>query len=245
MVARPRQFPSFKPVDSAALRLLCFPFAGGGSAIYRDWWSALSPAIEVIAYEPKGRSSRFREPAEGSIPAVLDDVELGLAEIEKQHGKKKLALFGHSMGGRMAYAFATSKRRALEHVFLSASRPPFIPSRARAHLDDAGIAAELVRLGGTPKEILESPEMLAMVLPMMRADFAIVEAQLPLDALTMPLTVFAGENDLEATPDATRRWNELAGEDFVYELFPSGHFFLVTNREEIFTRVRARLGAAL
>ncbi len=42
-------------------RLFCFPFAGGGSAIYRSWSDALDKAIEVVAIEPPGRLSRIEE----------------------------------------------------------------------------------------------------------------------------------------------------------------------------------------
>jgi medium-chain acyl-[acyl-carrier-protein] hydrolase len=42
---------------AARLRLFCFPYAGSGAAIYRDWPAGFPPSIEVCAVELPGRGS--------------------------------------------------------------------------------------------------------------------------------------------------------------------------------------------
>src|SRR4029077_2125862 len=50
-----------RPNPAANVRLFCFPFAGGGSAVYRLWNERIGPSIEVIAVEPPGRLARVDE----------------------------------------------------------------------------------------------------------------------------------------------------------------------------------------
>src|SRR5205085_6472079 len=50
------------PRAAPRLRLFCFPFAGGGSAVYRNWAQFIDSTTEVIAIEPPGRLGRITEP---------------------------------------------------------------------------------------------------------------------------------------------------------------------------------------
>jgi surfactin synthase thioesterase subunit len=52
-----------RPNPRAALRLFCFPYAGGGASIYRTWPAYLHADIEVVAVQLPGREERMCEPA--------------------------------------------------------------------------------------------------------------------------------------------------------------------------------------
>ena len=45
----------FRPVHRPGLRLICFPYAGGGASIYRSWAEEISGDIEVCAIQLPGR----------------------------------------------------------------------------------------------------------------------------------------------------------------------------------------------
>ena len=44
------------------MRLFCFPYAGGGATLYRDWAAHLPAGVQVIPVELPGRGARLREP---------------------------------------------------------------------------------------------------------------------------------------------------------------------------------------
>src|SRR5438132_13986114 len=56
-------FPLARPNPAARLRLVCLPFAGGGASVFRQWPDGLPLDVDVLAAQPPGRESRFREPA--------------------------------------------------------------------------------------------------------------------------------------------------------------------------------------
>src|SRR6185437_9135086 len=84
-----------EPRRSARFRLFCFPFAGGGSAVYRTWPDSLDKAIEVVAIEPPGRLSRIGEKPISDINEFVDE----LVPKMKEYLDRPFAFFGHCLGG--------------------------------------------------------------------------------------------------------------------------------------------------
>ena len=105
-------------------RLFCFPFAGGGSAVYRDWSAAIDPAVEVIAIEPPGRLGRIEE-------KPISDIRKFTAALVGEMRPlldRPFAFFGHCLGGLTMYETARrlihlTKLRPM-HLFVSGARPP-------------------------------------------------------------------------------------------------------------------------
>src|SRR5260370_52343 len=60
------------PRAAPRIRLFCFPFAGGGSAVYRNWAQFIDPTIEGVAIEPPGRLGRITETP---IAHIADSVQ--------------------------------------------------------------------------------------------------------------------------------------------------------------------------
>src|SRR5207253_7804730 len=79
------------PRAAPRIRLFCFPFAGGGSAVYRNWAPFIDPAIEVIAIEPPGRLGRI---AEAPI-ATMDEFVKQLVREINEFFDLPFAFFGH------------------------------------------------------------------------------------------------------------------------------------------------------
>jgi medium-chain acyl-[acyl-carrier-protein] hydrolase len=230
------------PRDGAAARLFCFPHAGVGASVYRSWSPALPAGVEVCAIQLPGRESRMREPRVASIPRLVEALTPALLP----HLDRPFAFFGHSMGAVLAAEVA----RALEErgasaptqLMVSAHGPPHLPSLRppmRA-LSDAEFVVEVQRrYGGIRPEILAEPELLALLLPTLRADIAALELHQPgrRAPLSCPITAFGGEADALTPRPHLEAWREETHAPFRLRVFPGGHFYLEACRAELLAEV--------
>src|SRR5579884_2017731 len=82
-----------RPNPQANMRFFCFPYAGGGASVYRDWTTVFS-SLEVLPLQFPGRENRLLDP-----PFTrLDDLVETLAEQMLSFLDRPFAFFGHSMG---------------------------------------------------------------------------------------------------------------------------------------------------
>src|SRR5205823_631917 len=141
----------------------------------RPWVDALPATIEVCPVQLPGREGRFGEPAFTRMAPLVD----ALARALPPHLGRPFAFFGHSMGALVGFELARLLRRehGLEpaHLFVSGCAAPQLrdPGRPLHRLPDAEFRQELRRLGGTPPAVLENDELMGLVLPLLRADFAL------------------------------------------------------------------------
>src|SRR5438132_1542701 len=96
-----------KPNPRARLRLFCFPYAGGGSGIYRAWTTGIPETTEVWRIRLPGRESRLAEPAF----TRLDPLVAALAQAILPYLDMPFAFFGHSMGGLISFELLQALRR--------------------------------------------------------------------------------------------------------------------------------------
>ncbi|MDR3517554.1 MAG: alpha/beta fold hydrolase [Azospirillaceae bacterium] len=216
--------------SAVALRLFCLPFAGGTAAVFRRWQAALPRGVEVWAAQLPGRGGRIAEPPLRSI----DDIVEPLAAVVAPLIDRPYAVFGHSMGATIGFELIKRLReRGLPRprwLMVSGRLAPHIPSHRPAlhRLSDADFIAGLTNLNGTPPEILENAEMMALILPMLRADFEAIETYRSNDGrgLDCRLIAVAGQDDPEAAPGEVVAWRRYAGAGFRFEVFPGNHFFI-------------------
>ncbi|XP_026999793.2 S-acyl fatty acid synthase thioesterase, medium chain isoform X3 [Tachysurus fulvidraco] len=178
----------FSKRPEAVWRLICFPWAGGGSIHYARWERLLNQSIEALLHilaavysvRLPGRESRGREPFFQNMQQILDEV-LGVLLPELK--EKPFAVFGHSFGAMISYAFTEYVQKVYNlqpvHVFLSGASAPYseirLQSPNRSHLSDEEFLQWMISLGGTPPEILANPEALKLFLPALRSDLNVVE----------------------------------------------------------------------
>jgi surfactin synthase thioesterase subunit len=210
------------------LQMVCVPYAGGSSSVFRSWTAALPPGVELLCVDLPGHGRRFTEPLHTRmaeiVPALADDIQAVRSG--------SLCLFGHSLGGLIAYETArelTARGHGPDHLFVSAVRPPNRRvTRALHTLDDASMLAGLTRLGGIPDVVLADEELVEAFLPILRADLTLRETYLPTDGPTLEclLTVFAGASDVSVPPAELPDWAECTRGGFDSVTVPGGHFFL-------------------
>ncbi|XP_013881126.1 S-acyl fatty acid synthase thioesterase, medium chain [Austrofundulus limnaeus] len=222
----------FRKRPEAAVRLICFPWAGGGSLHYSRWGNLLSPSTEVLAVRLPGREGRAREPFLENMQQVVEEVLEVLLPLLRD---KPFALFGHSFGAFASFAFAHAlkKHHDLEpvHLFVSGALAPYSKLRLnaprRSQLSDQDFLRWLTSVGGTPPELLENPEVLKLFLPALKADLHIVEnyrceePDRPL--LSCSVSCFDGKEDV---PHDLPAWRNITSGEFSIRMFEGSHFYL-------------------
>lgn len=215
----------------ARLRLFCFPYAGGAASLYRGWADELPAEIEVLPIQPPGRESRLREAPVRDMDSLAAALETGLAD-ELDRGPH--AFFGHSLGALSAYELARRRRDAGHpepvHLFVSAHSAPQLPweDEPLHDMPSDRFRERLRELQGTPAEVLDHPELMELVEPMLRADFQLNETYLhrPGEPLTTPVTAFGGLEDEDVPASQLAPWAELTRGPFQLRMLRGGHFFL-------------------
>jgi len=231
----------------ARLRLFCLPYAGGGSVDYHSWGSRLPSTIEVCPVHLPGRERRLREPPICRAGPMVQAMARALRPAMEQ---APFALFGHSMGAWIAFELARELRRQRQtmpiHLFLSARRAPHLASdgpRLSELPEQAFVRAIQERYRAIPPKLLDEPELLALFLPAMRADFALIDnyshtEEPPLD---VPVDAYRGADDDLVTHDQSMAWRRHSTGAFTHRVFPGGHFFLRDSRDLLLDAITSRL----
>lgn len=219
---------------AADLRLLCFPYAGGGAGIYREWAKEFPDTIEVLPVHLPGRERRIAEQPIPSITGLVAALGEGIGHLLQG----KFAFFGHSMGGLLSFELTRYLRRqglpGPQCVVISGLKAPHIPNRRKptAHLPDADLIEELHQLNGTPPEVLVHPELIELLLPVVRADFEAVETYsfVKEAPLSCPIFVYGGLSDPEVSREDLEEWRSQTSNTFSLRLFSGDHFYLHSYR---------------
>ena len=238
---------TWQPRPDARLRLICFPPAGAGAMFFRPWAQRLPAEIEVVSVLLPGRENRIAEPLITDYRQAVSALHTALRPLTAQ----PYALFGHSMGALLAYGFALETARyggpAPVRLFVSGAAGPGTETRKnRTAWTDDEIVAELRTMGGTPEAVFAEPELLALMLPIFRADFAVCDAfrAAPPAAdpvLECPVTILGGAAD-EYSAQQLASWADVTRGPSRQRMFPGGHFFL---SEESAEAVPLSVGADL
>lgn len=238
------------PDPAARARLLCFPYAGGGSVEVRQWTApAKAQGVDVVPVQLPGRETRIAEAPFRVMAPLVEAMTPSVRTVLD----RPYAVFGHSMGALIAYAFVRKLRRvgaALPtHLFLSQRRAPHVPERlAPLHpLPEPEFVRGLQqRYGALPPELLARPEVLAMFLPTMRADFCLFETWVCPEEppLPVPITVLAGDDDATLLPGDLEGWERHTTGPFALRRFPGGHFYHRTQRDAVLATILESMRAA-
>ncbi len=230
-----------------AARLFCFPYAGGGASIYRQWAGKLPAWIEVCAFQLPGRESRLREPGHTDINDAIDEIADTICPLLDQ----PFYLFGHSMGARISFELVRFLRRHNQpqpkHLFVSARRGPHMPRRdtdTDLHaLPDREFLAGIKKLGGTPDEVLANAELMELFLPILRADFTLLETYkyVPEPPLACPITAYCGTEDKEVSKEEMAGWQEQTLSTFKLVTIPGGHFFIHSQQNLLLQHISQEL----
>src|SRR5688572_27601574 len=106
-VVSTRWITYYKPNPQARLRLFCFPYAGGGTAVFRAWGDRMPKTVEVCPVQLPGRETRVMEAPFNRLSTLVQ----AAAQALLPYLEKPFAFFGHSMGALVSFELARQLRR--------------------------------------------------------------------------------------------------------------------------------------
>lgn len=231
----------FGATADPAFRLFCFHPAGGAASMYQSWQASLPSTVDMVAVQLPGREARFTEAPYNRMAPLVSM----LTEVLEPLLDLPFAFFGHSMGARVAFSLAHAlKDRGPRKLFVAGSPAPCLRIPVPAwNGSDAGLVRYLEDLGGTPMEVLADEELLALLLPTLRADLTVVAtwAYPEPEPLDCELRALSGELDPYAPPARMAAWAKETRASFAMDVMPGGHFFVQTGLPLVLDIVRRDL----
>jgi surfactin synthase thioesterase subunit len=238
----------FVPSPEAAARLVCLPHAGGSASYFLPVAKGLAPRVDVLAIQYPGRQDRRTEPCLQNVTDFAD----GVFEALRPWLDKPITIFGHSMGASIGFELT----RRLEDagirptaLFASGRRAPSRPREDESTylLDDAGLIAEVQKLGGASSHLLDDPDIQQMVLPSIRGDYRAAETYrwTPGPKLVTPVFAFTGDADPKVDQDEARAWREHTEGDFELRVFEGDHFYLDKHAPEVIAAIAGHVAQAV
>lgn len=229
--------------------LFCFPFAGGSELVYRDW-GPQADSFDVVAVCPPGRGANVALPLLRTVPVIAR----AFIEAARPQRYPTFALFGHSLGGQIAYEVARQLvelgQTGPDFLAVSASPSPRRPPLEPLHLlDDPQLIRHLIEVDGAPQS-LAHPDVAEFFLPILRADlqagYDFHDPGHP--PLPCPIVGFRGSDDPRVATEDVEDWGALTPSHVGTTVLPGGHLFIeeqapavLSRLEEAFNRRHPRL----
>lgn len=232
-------------VHSPTIDLFCLPFAGGSGMLFRQWQKRAPKGMRIHPISLPGRDRHFHLAPLDRMPAMLAWIDQEITALATDH----YALFGHSMGGIIAYAHALQRHCGNQtgpgHLFISASAPRPKPAASHLHTKSAAEMRHHLRRFDPEGYCLDAhPELWTMFEPVLRADFKLVETYLPpVDAakISCPITALSGTADTVVDADAMAAWRHKTTGAFDAVTIDGGHLFIRDNPMAVLDCVSRRL----
>jgi medium-chain acyl-[acyl-carrier-protein] hydrolase len=234
--------------NDKALRLFSIPHAGGGPSVYRGWREALAPEFDMIIAELPGREGRFGEAQYQRIDDVVN--ALTNAVIPVIRDGQPFAFFGNSLGGLIAFETLHAIRQMTgleaEHLFVSSVGAPQLHRAVprMSQLSDADLVREVCeRYGSIPSAVLEDADLMAAMLPILRADVSVIESYRPVAPrpLSCAITAFSGSRDRTLSVSDVRAWREQTTTSFNHVVLDEDHLYLQNARNYLTSFIRETL----
>jgi pyochelin biosynthetic protein PchC len=215
-------------------RVFLFHHAAGATHNYLPLAAQFGTGLEPVLVELPGRGFRIRE-------RRLEDMDVLASALTApllQEARAPYALVGHSLGALVAYEMAhrlCKAGRPPAHLVVSAVRSPRQVEadnlRDEPEADLPRLARHLAELGGTPRELLDSPEFVAFVCDILRSDLRLMRSfrrgERP--PLPCPITALGGDQDGAVPPEVLADWRPETAAAFAVRVLPGGHFYLNEN----------------
>jgi len=217
-----------RPRPGAEVRLFCLPYAGAGASAYRRWPDLLGPDIEVRAVQLPGRENRIAEDPRFDLADLADAV---LADTSRPY-----ALYGHSLGGRHAFDLVrhlhTTGGTLPVKLYVGGCRAPHLQVSGHfdglSTVDDDELLRRVAAGGGLADEVLAEPELVELLLPVLRADFTILDEYVFTEGepLPVPVVAYSASRDTAVSLAEIQAWERHAGAGLTVQEIDGDHFFL-------------------
>lgn len=229
--------------DKKVINLFCFSHAGGSTAIYSNWKKYMPSNIRICPIELTGRGRRFNEPFYHTIQEAAEDI---FNRIKGKLDTYRYAFFGHSMGCLIIYELMKYIKKEShsypEHLFLSGRYPPDIIKKDKyIHLmGNEELKKELIKMGGTPEEIINDADFFSVFVKILRADYKMLETYCYVkDGFIMDcdMTIMNGNDDQEIMHEDINSWIKFTHKTCAFRIYEGGHFYINNNVEAVIQEI--------
>lgn len=224
----------YRPNEQARLRLFCLPYAGGRASIFRPWAEALPDDIEVCAIQLPGREERMRELLYTRLAPLIQELAAAIAP----YLDRPFAFYGHSMGALVAFEAARRLRAVYGcqpvAMLLAAFRAPQLPNpNIKIYHLPTEVFKVVLRADGIPEAVLQSEELMQVMLPTLRADYEVCDTYEYHEEppLTCPFYLYSGLEDIRVREADMEGWPVHTSAASRHTLFPGSHLFLHTAQD--------------
>ncbi|MGX2993174.1 thioesterase II family protein [Streptomyces sp. JNUCC 64] len=221
------------------------PHAGAGAAAVRDLCRAVGRFALPVAVRLPGREARLHEEPLRDVHALAE----AAAEAVVHHsGGRPVTLYGHCSGAILAFEMA---RRLRDHpvrtLFLSAHEPPDRVPRNGVHTYPLGPFVRRVAADGyVPDFVLDDEELLGLLVPALRADYAAIETYRPAEDGTTrvraPVVGILGVSDGAVSGEDFAAWSAFTDGGFALCRLPGGHNLLLDRADDVAGVIASRSG---
>ncbi|MBW4673439.1 MAG: acyltransferase domain-containing protein [Desmonostoc geniculatum HA4340-LM1] len=214
----------------AKVRIFCFPYAGAGASVYKDWSSLFPSSIDICPIQLPGRENRWQETPITQLKTLITV----FTPLLRPYLDTPFAIFGHSMGALIGFELTQELHRRNwempDHLFMSGFCAPQIskPDLPIHKLSEPKFIDALRRFQCTPESVLLHSELMQVFLPILRADFKLLETYFYRQnaALNCPITALGGAADPKVSQQELEQWRQQTISHFSLKLFAGGHLFL-------------------
>lgn len=212
------------------MKIIAFPFAGGSTFSYQKIFDD-----NVITLDYPGRGSKIDEPFATSIENLIAHLLPETLSLIAEH--PNYMIYGHSMGALVAYLMthkiAELSQTLPQKLVVSGHKGPLYKRASKlSTLPENQFWDRLSQLGGIPTTLNEYPELKALFIPILRADFDLLENYEPQskNKLSIPIDVFYG-NQENITAQEIVSWKAESTARVTIEKLNGNHFFIFNNTQ--------------
>lgn len=211
-------------------QMVMFPFGGGSGYSFAGLIDEIDKDTEIIVINPPGHLFNEGKPLESiESMAYLYSKEL------RSFLKDNCLLFGHSIGGLVAYEICKDLEKQIhfKRMIISSVNPPHCVMDdvdLHAEMDTPTLIKKCAELGGIPMIFKEEPELLEMFIAGLRADLKSLEKyssekRKNTEKLKTSASVLYSDKDYIVDASKLQEWKYyLDCSDFVK--FSGDHFYL-------------------
>lgn len=217
---------NYKSNVNSAYRLFCLPYAGASAAIYMNWQNYIGDYIEICPIQLPGRENRRNEPLISKTEILTEMIYEGI----RNYLDKPFSIFGHSMGGILAYELAIKifqkEKKLSDIVFMSGTALNMQRALDISKLNDNKLSRYLYQIGGTKYQDLDNEKFRNNYFPIIRNDYKLLETyQCSYLKLPCKIRAFASKYDIQVKYKDTETLKYYT-DDFRIEYFEGNHFFI-------------------
>jgi surfactin synthase thioesterase subunit len=223
--------------------LYIFPHAGGSAGSYAPFARAFSTDIKRVAVQYPGRTGQHAVPDIASIPALADDIYAMLAPADI--ADPRIAFFGHSMGGLVAFEVARrfeAAHKPIAALFISATPAP--GHGGYQHLNqssDDELLKMVTDMTGTDTQFIGG-RFGATLLRTLRNYGAITQYNCPPGTtVSCPIYAYAAADDAVVSHDRVAAWSAFTASEFDVRTVVGGHFYVTEDPGELVDDIERRI----